>query len=163
MVVLALKWELQVLWSMDWSVSWALLQFLLASLYSWPKMPILLPLVKQNKSNFFFSQTKSSSRAFPSATSIFLNFIIVMPLSRKYHRILGMESTLKVHTVFFPCSGKTVSNSTQTRHSGGKKEKSQFTYCSWNFRICSIANLNTMQLSLYCPIVMTSEVTATSW
>lgn len=38
--------------------------------------------------------------AFPSVASIFFRFIIVMPLCRKYHRILGMERTLKVHTVF---------------------------------------------------------------
>lgn len=78
-----------------------LLQFLLASLHSWPKMPISLPQVKQSKSNFLFFQTKSSSGTFPSAASIFFSFIIVMPLCRQYHRILGIESTLKVHTLFF--------------------------------------------------------------
>lgn len=62
MVVLAPKWELQVLWLMDWSVcQLGFTIFLSASLHSWPKMPILFPWAKQNKSYFLPLQTKSSS------------------------------------------------------------------------------------------------------
>lgn len=71
--------------------------------------------------------------AFPSAASIFFSFIIVMPLCRKYHRILGMERTFKVHNCLLPHTGKSAPNWIQRRHSG-KENKSQLTYCSWAFR-----------------------------
>lgn len=110
---------------------------------------------------FLLLSNKEAVRLFPLLLPFSLTLFIVMLLCRKYHRILGMESTLKVHTVFSHALVKLFP--TQSRKTfWGKKEKSQFTYCLWNFKMCSIANLNTMHLSLYCPIGMTLEVIGTS-
>lgn len=85
MVVLAPKWELQVLWLMDWSVSWA-------SLYFYPLLYILgqkcpFCFLEQNRTNHISSPFKQKAAVLQqwstSTTCIFFSFITVMPLCRK--------------------------------------------------------------------------------
>lgn len=99
--------------------------------------------------------------ALPSAASIFFTFIIVMPLCRKYHRILRIQRTFKVHTVFSHALAKVFP--TESREDIlAKKINHNLPTVHGHFGMPSITNLNAMRVSLSCPTVMTLEVNATT-
>ena len=56
-------------------------------------------------------------------------------------------------TLSFPMPRQNFSQLNPDKTFWKRKKKLQFTYSSWHFKMPSIANLNAMQLGLYCSMM----------